>query len=119
VRRKSLLVARLRVLALIAGFTLVALAALLRIAWIGLVDRAPEERTMAEALLPPRGEISDRNGTPLARAFPAYALWYNPAALEDGGAPLVKGPEEVARELAAIFPDIDPKLMARRLASGK
>jgi cell division protein FtsI (penicillin-binding protein 3) len=119
VRRKSLLVARLRVLALIAGFTLIALAALLRIAWIGLVDSAPEERTMAEALLPSRGEITDRNGVPLARAFPAYALWFNPDALEDGGAPLVKGPEEVARELARIFPDIDPKAMARRLASGK
>jgi cell division protein FtsI (penicillin-binding protein 3) len=119
VRRKSLLVARLRVLALIAGFTLIALAALLRIAWIGLVDSAPEERTMAEALLPSRGEITDRNGVPLARAFPAYALWFNPDALEDGGAPLVKGPEEVARELARIFPDIDPKVMARRLASGK
>lgn len=119
VRRKSLLVARLRVLALIAGFTLIACAALMRIAWIGLVDSAPEERTMAQALLPPRGEITDRNGVPLARAFPAYALWFNPAALEDGGAPLVKGPDEVARELAQIFPDIDPKSMARRLASGK
>ncbi|HTM95662.1 MAG TPA: penicillin-binding protein 2 [Croceibacterium sp.] len=119
VRRKSLLIARLRVLALIGAFTLVALAALMRIAWIGLVDSAPEERTMAEALLPPRGEITDRNGVPLARAFPAYALWFNPAALEDGGAPLVKGPEEVARQLAQIFPDIDQKEMARRLASGK
>ncbi len=119
VRRKSLLIARLRVLALIGGFTLVALAALMRIAWIGLVDSAPEETTMAEALLPPRGEITDRNGVPLARAFPAYALWFNPQALEDGGAPLVKGPEEVARELAQIFPDIDPKAMAHRLASGK
>jgi len=119
VRRKSLLVARIRVLALIAIFTLIALAALMRIAWIGLVDSVPVERTMAEALLPPRGEISDRNGVPLARAFPAYALWFNPDALEDGGSPLVRGPEEVARELAQIFPDIDPKWMARRLANGK
>jgi len=119
VRRKSLLVARLRVLALIAGFTLVGIAALMRIAWLGLVDKAPEERSMAEALLPSRGEITDRNGVPLARAFPAYALWYNPDALEDGGSPLVKNPEQVARELAEIFPDIDPKMMARRLASRK
>ena len=119
VRRKSLLVARLRVLALIAGFTLVGIAALMRIAWLGLVDKAPEERSMAEALLPSRGEITDRNGVPLARAFPAYALWYNPDALEDGGSPLVKNPEQVARQLAEIFPDIDPKMMARRLASRK
>jgi cell division protein FtsI (penicillin-binding protein 3) len=119
VRRKSILVARLRVLGLIAGFTLIALAAMLRIAWIGLFDGAPEQHTMAEALLPSRGEISDRNGVPLARAFPAYALWFNPQALEDGGAPLVKNPSDVAAQLSRIFPDLDPKWLARRFASGQ
>ena len=44
--------------------------------------------SLADALLPPRGEITDRNGVPLARAFPAYALWFNPKALGEDGDPL-------------------------------
>jgi cell division protein FtsI (penicillin-binding protein 3) len=119
VRRKSLLVARLRVLALIGIFTCIALLALVRIAWLGLFEGAPETHTMAEALLPPRGEITDRNGVTLARAFPAYALWFNPDALEDGGAPLVKNADEVAAELVAIFPDMNQRALARRLANGQ
>jgi cell division protein FtsI (penicillin-binding protein 3) len=119
VRRKSLLVARLRVLALIGIFTFIASLALVRIAWLGLFEGAPEQHTMAEALLPPRGEITDRNGVALARAFPAYALWFNPAALEDGGSPLVKNADEVAAELVSIFPDMNQQALARRLANGQ
>lgn len=118
-RAHWLLTARLRVLWLLGGFVAVALIALLRIASLGLAGQAPERASLAEALLPPRGEITDRNGAALARAFPAYALWFDPKAMGDDGAPLVHGPEQVARELKAIFPDIDEARMARRLASGK
>lgn len=118
-RRRSLLTARLRVLLVILGFTVLAALALLRIAYIGVVQPGPSRTSMAEALLPPRGEISDRNGVPLARAFPAYALWFNPQALGDGGEPLVKTPEDVAAALVAIFPDMNEAALARRLASGK
>src|SRR5690606_17797576 len=75
--------------------------------------------SMADALLPSRGEITDRNGVPLARAFPAYALWYNPEAMDDGGPPLVRPPKEVAARLKAIFPDLDELAVARQLAEGK
>ena len=77
-RRRSLLVARLRLLLVALFFALLATAALARIAWVGMVQSGPTTVSMAEALLPPRGEITDRNGVPLARAFPAYALWFNP-----------------------------------------
>ncbi len=109
VRQRSLLTARLRVLWVLGVFTVLAIAALLRIAWLGVVQPGPQHTSMAEALLPPRGEITDRNGVPLARAFPAYALWFNPEALGDGGSPLVKSPKEVAAELARIFPDYGPR----------
>ena len=118
-RRRSLLTARLRVLLIALLFILVALAAMMRIAWIGVVQPAPNARSMADALLPPRGEITDRNGLPLARAFPAYALWFNPDALEDRGPPLVKPAQDVARELKAIFPDLDLHQVTQQLASGK
>ena len=119
VRRRALLLAQLRMLLVGAAFLALAGAALLRIAWIGVIEPAPGQRSMAAALLPPRGEITDRNGVPLARAFPAYALWFNPAAMDDGGAPLVQTAEAVAARLKAIFPDLDEHAVARQLQSGK
>ena len=121
-RRRALLVARLRLLLVAFAFALVAAAAFLRIAWIGTVEQAPIEQSMADALLPPRGEITDRNGVPLARAFPAYALWFNPDAMSeggDGGPPLVKSASEVADELLAIFPDLDRAEIVEKLQSGR
>ncbi len=118
-RARLLWTARFRVLWVVGGFALVALIALVRIASLAFAGQAPERTSLEEALLPPRGEITDRNGVPLARAFPAYALWFDPKAMGDTGSPLVRSPAEVARALKAIFPDIDEARMARRLASGR
>ncbi|WP_301750149.1 penicillin-binding protein 2 [uncultured Erythrobacter sp.] len=118
-RTQLLWTARMRVLWLLGGFSLIALIALLRIASLGLAGQAPQRTSLEDALLPPRGEITDRNGAPLARAFPAYALWFEPKAMGDSGAPLVRSPAEVARDLKAIFPDIDEARMTSRLASGR
>jgi cell division protein FtsI (penicillin-binding protein 3) len=118
IRQRSLTVARLRVLFVAALFAALAAAAVLRIAYLGLTDASHSATSFEEALLPPRGELTDRNGQPLARAFPAFALWYNPEAL-GGGSALVKSPKEVARELKAIFPEIDEAAIAERLAEGK
>jgi cell division protein FtsI (penicillin-binding protein 3) len=68
--------------------------------------------------LPDRGDILDRNGVPLARAFPAYALWFNPKAMGEGS-PLVRSPAELAAALVKIFPDEDVTELTQRLASGK
>jgi cell division protein FtsI (penicillin-binding protein 3) len=111
--------ARVRLLLLLVGFALIALIALLRIAVLGFGGQAPRQASLEDALVPPRGEITDRNGAPLARAFPAYALWFEPSAMGDSGTPLVHSPAEVAARLKAIFPDIDEARMAKRLASGK
>lgn len=118
-RRRSLTMARWRVLWVALVFMLVALVAVMRIFYLGLADRVVAKTSLEDALLPPRGEITDRNGMPLARAFPAYALWYNPKALSDGGSPLVKDPARVAAELKAIFPAMDEAKVTRQLASGK
>ena len=117
-RRQSLAMARWRVLWIAILFGLVAAAAVLRIFYLGLADHGPARTSLEQALLPSRGEITDRNGVPLARAFPAYALWYNPRAMSESGTPLVKSPQEVATRLAAIFPDIDEAQIAEKLASG-
>lgn len=118
-RTHSLLVARWRLIFLLLGLLFVGAVMILRIAWLGVVQPGPSQMTMAEALLPARGEITDRNGVPLARAFPARALWFNPDAMGDGGSPLVKPAAEVAAALAEIFPDLDAQTLERRLSSGQ
>lgn len=119
IRQQSLTLARWRVLWIALGFAFVALLALVRIAYLGASDHGSRGTSLEEALLPPRGEITDRNGVPLARAFPAYALWFNPRALGEDGAPLVRDPATVAAKLKAIFPDIDEKAIAAQFAAGK
>lgn len=118
VRRRSLLVAQLRVLLVVGGFLLLAVIALARIAWIGVVQPGPSEHDLSSALLPERGEITDRNGVPLARDFPAYALWYDPHAM-GSGPPLVKPAAVVARDLKAIFPDLEVARVTALLKSDK
>lgn len=119
VRQRSLVEAKVRVLVVALLFLLAGIAALIRIAQLGFFEDAPEKRSLAEALLPSRGEITDRNGVPLARAFPAYALWFNPKALGERGSPLVKSAEEVANALLQIFPDADYNDLLTRLKSDK
>lgn len=117
VRQRSLLVAKTRVLLVLTLFTVIAACALLRITYVGFVEPAPRSQSMAEALTPERGDIVDRNGVPLARAFHAYSLWYNPDAL-GGGTALVRSPEKVAAELVEIFPDMDVADLTARLKTG-
>lgn len=118
-RQLALLTAKQRVIWVALGFAFIAALALLRIGIIGASDRALVATPFDEALLPPRGEIVDRNGAPLARAFPAYSLWFNPDALGEGEAALIKPPAQVARELKAIFPDLDERRVLRQLTAGK
>ena len=118
-RYKSVLTARWRVLWVALVFAAVAGLAILRIGYLGFAGQAPTRSSLAEQLLPPRGEITDRNGAPLARAYPALAMWFDPKAMGDEGDPLVRSPEEVAASLKAIFPDVDEARLTRRLASGR
>ncbi|MEO5587630.1 MAG: penicillin-binding protein 2 [Novosphingobium sp.] len=119
VRHRLLLVAKVRLLWVLCLFTLIAVTAVLRIAFFGFFEPSRANRSLGDALLPPRGEIVDRNGVPLARAFPAYALWYNPKVLGEYGPPLVKSPAEVAAALVRIFPDENLARLTKLLAAGK
>ncbi len=120
VRARSLIVARIRLLVILVLFGFAAVVCLARIAMLGLFESPARAASLAEALLPSRGEIADRNGVPLARAFPAYALWFNPDALgrdaQGKGSPLVGTPAEVARRLALILPDADEAELRARLS---
>ena len=119
VRTRSLLMAKWRVLWVVLGFAAMAAAAILRLGFLGLFAGLPSAADLAAALQPQRGDITDRNGVPLARAFPAYSLWYNPAVLGGDGPPLVHSPAAVAAALSRVFPDLDVADVTRRLAEGK
>lgn len=106
-RQRALLVARAWVLAMLGVFALLGVTALAKILWIGVVEPPAARQSLADALLPDRGEITDRRGVTLARDLTAYALWFNPAVMTDGGPPLVRPVAEVADELIAIFPDLE------------
>lgn len=118
-RRKQLTMARWRVLWVALIFALVGLVAVLRIVSFGFSDSAVTRTSLEDALLPDRGEITDRNGQPLARVFPAYALWFNPKAMGDSGSALVKSPRKVAEQLSEIFPTLNTAKVTKQLSSGK
>ena len=115
-RQRALNDARFRALWILLGFALIATVALARIVHLGVAEHFRQRNSAT--MLPRRGDIVDRNGVPLARIFPAYALWFNPKAL-GGGPALVKSPREVAAALLRIFPDEDFDTLVDRLSSGK
>ena len=96
IRRRALLLAQLRMLLIGAVFLALAGAALLRIAWIGAIEPAPNQRSMAAALLPPRGEITDRHGVRLATSVDAYDITADPLMFTPNESKAKDAPEQAA-----------------------
>tara|TARA_R110002094_G_scaffold60036_8_gene70737 strand:- start:4077 stop:5795 length:1719 start_codon:yes stop_codon:yes gene_type:complete len=87
---------RLMILLLVflAAFTII----VGRLISLTILEDAAPYRVLGSAFVPPRGDIVDRNGVPLARTMRGYAVRVVPAR--------VLGDKEVlARQLASIFPD--------------
>lgn len=87
---------RLMVLLLLflAAFTII----VGRLVSFSILEEAQAERRSSSVFVPPRGDIVDRNGVPLARTIQGYAVRVVPER--------VLGDTKVlARELAEIFPD--------------
>ncbi|NQX95698.1 MAG: penicillin-binding protein 2 [Erythrobacter sp.] len=119
-RARLLNTARQRVLFLVLAFAALALLAIVQVAWLGLDGAGRSSRPHTSSLIPPRGEITDRNGVPLAVTYPAYSLYFYPQAMDGSGEnPLVREPVVLARELKAIFPDMDEAAVAEKLAAGE
>lgn len=116
VRKRAVSEAKWRALWVLRVFGVIALGACAQIVHLGLFESDPP--STADGLLPDRGDIVDRNGVPLARAFPAYSLWFNPKAMGDGS-PLVQSPAVIAAALQRIFPDMSVADLTARLASGQ
>ena len=97
---------RLMILLLVflAAFTIV----IGRLISLTILEDATPYRALSSAFIPPRGDIVDRNGVPLARTMRGYAVRVVPAR--------VLGDKQVlARQLAAIFPDTSAALFLEKL----
>ncbi len=71
----------------------------------------PRSAAPGAAILAQRADITDRNGRVLATNLVTHALYAQPKDMVD--------PARVARELAAIFPDLEEADLKRRLTDGR
>ena len=69
-----------------------------RLTWMGMFSEGAARGSGGFGAVPPRADIVDRNGVPLARTMDAYSISVQPRKL-------IGEPAELARKLAEIFPD--------------
>jgi cell division protein FtsI (penicillin-binding protein 3) len=87
-----------RLLVLVGMFCLFALLIVGRLAMLAVFDSSRAYGATTADYVPERGDILDRNGTPLARTIRGYAIWVKPDKI-------LGDKEQLSRDLAAIFPD--------------
>jgi cell division protein FtsI (penicillin-binding protein 3) len=87
-----------RLLVLAAFFAAFLLLIIGRLATLAFFESSRAYAATTSKYVPVRGDITDRNGVPLARTIRAYAIWVKPAAL-------LGDRQKLAQDLAVIFPD--------------
>ncbi len=110
VRLGLLALAQQRLMLVLLGFAALALLLLLRLAYLGVVEGGGSQRPGQGAHVPARADIVDRNGAPLARTLEARALRVVPQRL-------INPPDQLADELARIFPDVPRAVLLSRLTA--
>jgi len=91
---------------LTAGFLLFAIAYVIiggRLAFLTLLNDAPEIPTAQQSLgdsVASRADITDRNGTVLATSLPTISLCADAKKISD--------PDQAAKQLLAVLPELDP-----------
>ncbi|HLZ77790.1 MAG TPA: penicillin-binding protein 2 [Sphingomonas sp.] len=110
-RQQSLALVHFRLMVVMLLFLGVVGLIALRLLWISLfAGTGPSAATLSD--LPPRGDIVDRNGVPMARTIMAWSIGLHPKAL-------VNDPMEVAQKLAAAMPEHSAADYVAMLKSGK
>lgn len=84
---------------------------LLRLALLAIFAQPANTHDAAQALVPLRGDLVDRNDTPLARTIDAWAIGIHPNKL-------VNLPEDLAPKLAALLPEHNEAWYLQLLRSG-
>lgn len=84
---------------------------ILRLAWLAAFSAPATSADAAAALVPLRGDIVDRNGTPLARTIDAWSIGIHPNRI-------ISNRHELAMQLAGLIPTHDVAWYERTLNSG-
>lgn len=69
-----------------------------RLLWLGVFATNGDLAASATTLIPPRGDIVDRNGAPLAQTIDAWSIGVHPKKL-------LGDPDELAAKLATLIPE--------------
>lgn len=101
-RKRAVMVAQVRLLVLLALFSAIMLAILLRLAGIALFADPGASRSGSADYIPPRADIVDRNGEPLARTINVRTIRVVPDKI-------LGDKQELARKLSSIFPDVSAR----------
>jgi len=98
---------RLMILLLVflAAFTII----VGRLVSLTILEDATPYRASSSAFIPPRGDIVDRNGVPLARTILGYAVRVVPARV-------LGDKKTLARQLSSIFPDTSAAYFLEKLS---
>lgn len=95
---QALVVAKVRAIVVLLLFTLAVMVVISRLFYIGAFEEHGVARNNGTLYVPPRGDIVDRNGEPLARTIQAFAIRVIPSK--------ILGEKDVlAAQLNEIFPD--------------
>lgn len=104
-------IAPVRLMMLMLLITAGVLMVLVRLSWLAAFAPPTSTRDAAAALVPLRGDLTDRNGVPLARTIDAWSIAIHPDRL-------INDPRELAPKLAALMPEHDAGWYLRLLTSG-
>lgn len=91
-------IAHNRLMLLLILFMAITMVLIARLTWAGAFAGQGTGGYATGPLVPPRADIVDRNGVPLARTMDAYSISVRPSKL-------IGEPAELARKLHEIFPD--------------
>ncbi|MEH3035961.1 MAG: penicillin-binding protein 2 [Sphingomonas adhaesiva] len=95
-RQQVLATQHLRLMVVMLLFAAGVLVVLLRLVQLGITEG--DDRDSRVAMTAPRGDIVDRNGSPLARTIDAWTIGVHPKKL-------IGDPAEIAQKLADLMPD--------------
>ncbi|MBU3077776.1 peptidoglycan D,D-transpeptidase FtsI family protein [Sphingomonas quercus] len=112
-RHQTLQVAHYRLMVMMLLFLGLSGIVALRLTWLAVFTDAPSRGTDPNALLPPRGDIVDRNGVPLAVTIRAWSIALHPDRVD----PVNR--VEVAEKLARVLPEKSAAQYLAILQSGK
>lgn len=95
---QALIVAKVRAIVVLLLFAIAVIAMVSRLFYMGAFEEQNVASNNGTLYVPPRGDIVDRNGLPLARTIQAFSIRVVPEKI-------IGNKPQLAKQLAEIFPD--------------